>query len=468
MIVSRRISRALLKKSPTIRLLFGLLITLCAVTSFSGYSLHVLSNLRKLQNDTVDLNRHDSLLLLGVQNDINTLGLKIQELTEKLPFASVARYDREFQRLRADLDDDLVADTRIAAGSHRSKARSELGKSLASFWQLWNQANREASAGHDQEADRLVTQDLSNQLIVLQSHLSRLLEENNETEARADAKVASIYDASERQTYLFLAATMAAILLTSLYMIHSNRRIFDRLENMSRQRRVLAARLISVQEEVLRSISRELHDEFGQILTAVGAMLARAEKKGLPPDSPFRTELSEVRQITHDTLEKMRSLSQTLHPSILDDYGLAKGIEWYTDVFQRQSGIQTVTRTKGEPVLITGSTATHCFRIVQESLTNAAKHAKTKSAEVTMVFERDTLTIHIRDFGSGMQLKKSAFKPGLGVIAMRERAEILRGEFTIESTPGVGTTVSLEISLRQEDQAAGLDAAEETGEVVTR
>src|SRR5689334_24319798 len=132
---------------------------------------------------------------------------------------------------------------------------------------------------------------------------------------------------------------LVAIVVTTLYLIYSNRRIFDQIESLSRQRRILAARLITVQEEVLRSVSRELHDEFGQILTAVGAMLARAERKGVPPDSPLRTELTEVREITHNALEKVRSLSQMLHPAILDDYGLAKGIEWYEGVFERQTGV---------------------------------------------------------------------------------------------------------------------------------
>src|SRR6185312_8575250 len=147
------------------------------------------------------------------------------------------------------------------------------------------------------------------------------------------------------------------------------------------------AKLITVQEEVLRSVSRELHDEFGQILTAVGAMLGRAERKGLPPDSPFRAELAEVRQITQDTLEKMRGLSQMLHPTVLDDYGLAKGLDWYTQLFQKQTGIGTTLDIDGDIQRITGQAAIHCFRIVQEALNNAVKHGKTKSAEVRLNFQ---------------------------------------------------------------------------------
>ncbi len=128
----------------------------------------------------------------------------------------------------------------------------------------------------------------------------------------------------------------------------------------------------------------------------------------------------------------MRSLSQMLHPAILDDYGLAKGIEWYTDVFERQTGIPTTAVVEGEPVRITGQPAIHCFRIVQEALNNAAKHSHTGAAEVEMIFSSDDADRNVKDFGCGMMPSKKG-KPGLGLIAMRERAELLGGDLNISS-----------------------------------
>jgi signal transduction histidine kinase len=273
--------------------------------------------------------------------------------------------------------------------------------------------------------------------------------------------VAGIYDRVERDIYAFLTATILAILITSLYLIYSNREIFDRMESLSGQRRILAARLIALQEEVLRSISRELHDEFGQILTAVSTMLARAERKGLPPDSPFRTELSEVREIVHNTLEKMRSLSQMLHPAVIDDDGLVKGLEWYADVFTKQTGITTKVAIHGVPARITGQPATHCFRIVQEALNNAAKHSGTKTALVDMTFSANTLTLKVQDFGCGLPETRKPSQRGLGLIAMRERAELLGGKVDVQSEPGEGTTLTLEIPL---DRKGALKAGEEDRE----
>jgi signal transduction histidine kinase len=247
---------------------------------------------------------------------------------------------------------------------------------------------------------------------------------------------------------------LAGIAVTSLGLIYSNRRIFAAMNSLAEQRRVLAAKLITVQEEVLRSVSRELHDEFGQILTAVGAMLSRAERKGLPPDSPLREELTEVREITQQTLEKMRSLSQILHPTVLDDYGLVKGLDWYLQLFQKQTGIAVSLDVTGDIQRITGQAAIHCFRIVQEALNNVAKHAHTKSAEVTLKFEARQLTIAIRDFGSGIAQDRKRRPTGLGLIAMSERAELMRGEVTISKAAGGGTLVVLRIPLPQEEGPA--------------
>jgi signal transduction histidine kinase len=446
-------------RSPTARLLLGLLITLVAVTGFSSYALYQLSGLRRLQTETIDLDRHDSLLLLRVQNDLNTVGLKLRDMTDDPRLPSISVYRGDFARLQSDLDEAIQQEAKMAPVIRRADSQAALLASLHRFWKASDQVFAEAAAGHEKAARNLVSTQLSEEQLTLASEVSHLLERNNEAEERADLKVAAIYDGAERDIYAFLAATMVAILVTSLYLIYSNRRIFEKLEWLSSQRRFLAAQLITVQEEVLRSVSRELHDEFGQILTAVGAMLARAEKKGLPADSPFRAELSEVRQITHNTLEKMRSLSQILHPAVLDDYGLAKGLEWYADVFQRQTGIQTTVTVSGTPVRIIGQPAIHCFRIVQEALNNAAKHSGTKRAEVEAIFSADTLTVKVRDYGHGMKASKKASKPGLGLIAMQERAELLNGELKISSAANEGTTVSLVMPLRHDEHA--FETAEE-------
>ncbi len=404
-----------------------------------------------MELNIIDLNRHDSLQLLRVQNDLNSVGNKMREMPSDLKAADSGRYRDDFELLRQDLNRALEYESRLIPVSGKPDQQLQLATTLRRFWQTSDQVFATAAAGHQAVARKLATTALPPLKTELARRVSALLERNNAADEEADKKISDIYEGAERDIYLFLMMTMLGIAATSLYLIYWNRKFFWQLESLSRQRRILAARLISVQEEVLRSVSRELHDEFGQILTAVGAMLARAEKKGVPPDSPLRTELSEVRAITHGTLEKIRSLSQMLHPAVIDDYGLAKAVEWYAGVFERQTGIQTAFAISGHPVRITGEPAIHCFRIVQEALNNAAKHSGSKRTEVRMQFGATDLSVSVRDFGSGMKPVRKGQRDGLGLIAMRERAELLSGKLEISSSPETGTVVSIWMPLNHEE-----------------
>jgi signal transduction histidine kinase len=439
----------------------GLLITLAAVAGYSAYTLHQLETLRRLQTDTIDRNRHDSLRLLSAQSDLNMISLRVRDMVRSPHSSNLQQYRVELDRLRTHLQNTVAKEARSSPLAAQNAERQQLLAELSKFWQISDQVFAHANAGADEAARAEASSSLFSQQSILAQTFARLLEANSEVEERADQRVASIYSGVERNIYVFLAATILGILITSSLLIFSNRRMFDQMEAMSKQRRILAARLISVQEEVLRSVSRELHDEFGQILTAVGAMLARAEKKGLPPDSPFRTELTEVREITHNTLEKMRSLSQMLHPAVIDDYGLVKGLEWYVGVFEKQTGIATKLLVHGVQERITGPAAIHTFRIVQESLNNAAKHSGAKRAEVELEFGPQDLTVIIMDFGKGLRNAKDPEKKGLGLIAMRERAELVGGTLNIRSTPGAGTTVTMTMPLHLTEQSVRSEGIEE-------
>jgi signal transduction histidine kinase len=120
--------------------------------------------------------------------------------------------------------------------------------------------------------------------------------------------------------YVFLAAVLVVV-LTSIYLFVYNRRMFERVETLSHRRSELAQQLISMQESTFRSISRELHDEFGQILTAIGAMLARAQRRTPAEAGADKADLREIQEVAQSTLEKVRSLSHALHPVVLDDAG---------------------------------------------------------------------------------------------------------------------------------------------------
>src|SRR5215831_19182829 len=324
--------------SPTRPLLAGLAITLLAVAIFSWYALSQIEVVRGLQTHTIDRNRQDSLQLLRIQNNFHSLALGMRDMVECAEPYPLDSWRVQFERIRFDLEDALNVEARITPASRRPDQQKEFAVSLLQFWNSVDQMFALARAGKEDQARALIRTSLESQQASLTSAVARLLVLNNETEEQAAMAVQQIYDGVERRVYWFVLAVLIIICVTSLYLIRVNRVIFDRMAALSDQRRELARKLIGVQEDILHSVSRELHDEFGQILTAVGAMLGRAGKH-LPADSTFRIELSEVREIAQSTLERLRTLSQALHPSILDDYGLEKALEWYVAQFGKQTGI---------------------------------------------------------------------------------------------------------------------------------
>ena len=205
-------------------------------------------------------------------------------------------WSAQFERMREDLDAALHLEEQLAGTNRTEEQRNYLTAVCRAI--LGRSASHVCAGGEgkEQEAREQIRQTLQARQESLSTAVSRLLVQNNEGEERAAGRIAHIYDGVQRQLYLFLGATLIAIVLTSLYLIRTNRIIFARLAALSEQRSELAQKLISTQESTLRHISRELHDEFGQVLTAIGALLGRAGNQ-LPPGSKVREEVQEVREI---------------------------------------------------------------------------------------------------------------------------------------------------------------------------
>ena len=119
-------------------------------------------------------------------------------------------------------------------------------------------------------------------------------------------------------------------------------------------------------------------------------MLARIERKRVPADSPLHADLEEVQGMTQTALDKVRSLSQMLHPAVIDDYGLEKAVEWYVPTFEKQTGIPVAYSKVGTGPAIKDETAIHVYRILQEALNNVARHSGSKSATVRVRYEPES------------------------------------------------------------------------------
>ncbi len=432
-------------RSPTRRLLIGFAITLVSVILYSGYTLRQVAMLRALQTETVDRNRKDSLQLLRIQNSLNSLAVAFRDMVSGDEPYPLTAYQPQVERIRGDLEDALRIQDSLVPDSGRTAQRHSVTAALRDFWRSTDAMFATASAGHEPDARNVLRTTLQSQQTALSAMIARLLVENNSSQEQTTGSIQNIYNRVARNLYTFLIAEIVAILATSIAMVYFDRRTFERLRILTEQKTTLAHKLIGLQEEVLRNVSRELHDEFGQIMTAIGAFLSRAEKKQLPPDSPLRESLREVQQITQEALQRTRSLSHALHPAILDDYGLEKAIEWYVPMFQKQSGIAIHFESEGTGPALPANSAIHVYRILQEALNNVAKHSQAQSASVRIRYGADRLNLQVEDAGVGIGEKSGGFS-GLGFIGMRERAELLRGRLTVQPA-APGTRVTLDVPL---------------------
>jgi signal transduction histidine kinase len=441
-------------RSPTLGLLLGLIITLSAVVAYSVYITWQVAGLRKLQTDMVDRNRKDSLQLLRIQNDLNSLAVAMRDMVSGDEPYPLTAWSAQFQRVRTDLDDAVRLEAGFAAANRTPDQSAFLTSSFNQFWDAVDRVFALAKDGRDKEAREQIQLSLQEREAALTSAVARLLVQNSENEEQAAQRIVQIYDRVRRQVYVFLAATLVAILLSSLSIMRWNRRLFAHLAEISARRSELAQKLIATQESTLRYISRELHDEFGQILTAIGAMLRRAGTHA-PEGSTLRADLQEVLQTVQTTLESVRTLSQALHPVMLDEAGLENTLDWYIPNVERQTGIAISYEKQGEPFPVDGAAGVHIYRVLQEALNNVARHSGAKQARVRLRFLPAALELEVEDHGSG--LTENPGKRGIGLVAMRERSELMGGQITFSRPLEGGTLIRLAVPREKAESYAKED-----------
>ena len=242
-----------------------------------------------------------------------------------------------------------------------------------------------------------------------------------------------------RLTYgiLLLSAAVAA---ASIWWIF---RLEQRARAAEQEMRELSQKLVQAQEAERKRLSLELHDQVGQMLTALRMEISNLGRIGPGHPERFREHLKQAKEVAEGAMKTVRDLAMGLRPSMLDDLGLAPAVEWLSREFSRVSGIPVDVRVQGALDGLSDAQKTSLFRVVQESLTNVMRHARARRVEVTLEETEDRVVLVVRDDGCGLQNGKG--RRGLGLLGMEERIRELGGVFTLASAPGAGTTVRAEI-----------------------
>jgi PAS domain S-box-containing protein len=248
----------------------------------------------------------------------------------------------------------------------------------------------------------------------------------------------------------------------SLAIAIQNAQLFQQVHAGRERLRALSYQLLEVQETERRQIARELHDEVGQVLTGLKLLLEMSRRS---PVDITKASLNEALMLVDELMERVDELALNLRPGMLDDLGLLPTLLWHFERYTKQTNIQVTLEHGGlEGQRFPPEVETAAYRIVQEGLTNVARHAGVSQVTVRLLASQDTLSLQVKDQGSGFD-PGAALASGIssGLSGMRERARLLGGQLTIESAPGAGVRLTAELPLSDWFQRRGEHDSDRAG-----
>lgn len=224
----------------------------------------------------------------------------------------------------------------------------------------------------------------------------------------------------------------------------------------------LGIRIIMAQEEERQRVARDIHDGPAQSLSNLALKTELCEKLVDMNLDRARNELRELKRLVRGSLQEIRKIIFDLRPMSLDDLGLIATLKQYTNRFMDETGVDVILETYSEHIHVDSLVEVAVFRIIQEALNNVVKHADATQVFINLKIVEDTLIGSIIDNGQGFDIEDQKFQPardvrtsGFGIYSMKQRAELLRGKFSLKSQMGKGTTIRLEIPINSYDKERG-------------
>lgn len=299
-------------------------------------------------------------------------------------------------------------------------------------------------------------------------HLLRGLTEASENALKdSEAEFALTRESAVIRLLLILAlclvcgATVAHLSLSySESLERESAQRFEELSHTKRDLERLSARLLEVQEEERKRISRELHDEIGQTFTALRIEVSHVQSACGSRDPEISKSIERARALADRGLRTVRDISLLLRPPLLDDLGIAPALQWQAEDFICRTKIPCEFSEQGLPDDLPDSHKTCIYRIVQEALRNCETHAAASSVRISIRHAQQRLTVEVEDDGRGFEAisKKDGRVSGLGIMGMCERAAMLGGTLHVRSLPGIGTRVTLSLPLPEAEPASQVGA----------
>jgi signal transduction histidine kinase len=390
--------------------------------------------------------------LTSIRSQVLVASVHIRDALLEPDRALISRYEQQIRDIYATIDSALGAYQPVQDTAAQRDQVERLRRELNEFRELTAEVLVQIKGGSAGDVRKLL-----NQSLVPRREAAVRVSEDVQSLNRAafvehQREIALIHRGAERRTWqqigLALIASLGIGLVFSVYAGRLESRLMAQMqtnEYNTRYLQQLSTRLIGAQEEERRHVARELHDEVGQALTAVQVELSVAQRRLRAADQDARI-LTEAETITRGALQTVRDISQLLHPVLLDDLGLAAAVEWQARSFEARHGIRVDLQQEAMAKRLPQAVELAGYRIVQEALTNIAKHARATTCRIVLRRQNGDLEITVEDDGRGFDPSDlRATERGLGLVGMHERAALLDGRVALESTLGVGTSVKVRL-----------------------
>jgi signal transduction histidine kinase len=335
---------------------------------------------------------------------------------------------------------------------------SRLRAMVQEFWDLiepiagWSDAVREAK-GYE-----FVQQVIVPRLNAAGDLVRELAQANQRALESKEVEFARSRDSAAIQLFIILVISLLFGYAAAYFSLARSKKLesetvrqYVQLIRAKRDLEQLSVRLLEVQEDERKRISRELHDEIGQTVTALRIEISNAQSLCKTRAPEVQERLERARSLADKTVATVRNISLLLRPSLLDDLGLGPALQWLAEDFTRRTGIPCDFSEEGLQENLSDACRTCVYRIVQEALHNCAAHAAASKVRISIRQSRERLTMEIEDDGRGFELNESGTprrSSGLGLLGMRERAAALEGALSIRSRPGEGTRITVSLPIR--------------------
>jgi len=434
---------------------------MAAIAVDSGRSLiEVQAANSKLRTET----RHRDALLNQLRLDIYRAATVLRDHLVEPDDERAASHKAELESVRTHASETVMAYAAAVPADERETFR-KLQDDVAAYWQSldtplrWDATDRRNLGGD--YLNRVVLPRRSEAV-----DLIRQITALNERDLDAGEERIRAVESGLRRRVIIVS--LAGMLLGSILVAFSIRRMqrleaeadrrYEEAEAARRELSRLSGQLVKAQEDERRRLSRELHDEVGQAMSAILIELRRLEASA--PSDPQRQKLAGVRSIAESTVGLVRNMALLLRPSMLDDLGLAAALRWQAKEVSRRTGLNVqvsadeIAEDPPEPV------RTCLYRVAQEALHNCVRHARASLVRVEVRNEDGRLCLLVRDDGIGFNPR---VEKGLGLLGMQERVESLGGTLSVESRPGAGTALSASFQLAARDLREELQSEEVKG-----